>query len=148
MFEHVSAGLYVYIVYNCMLICIVFHFVIIVAYILNKGHTVNCSCAKVVIEPLFKAMKLKLLNFKDAEAIAAYMLCDCVLNSMCCVDVVMVCIYIWFDQVIHLLAVTYKVMIGDCAGLARRIPDKLLNALANKERITLLDFLGNVLKKA
>ena len=36
----------------------------------------------------------------------------------------------------------YKVMIGDCARLARRIPDKLLNALANKERITLLELVG------
>ena len=62
--------------------------VILVAYIFNKGHTVNYSCARVVFEQLFKVMNLKLLNFKDVEAIAAYMLCGCVLNRMYCVDFV------------------------------------------------------------
>ena len=69
-------------------------FAIIAAYVFNKGHTVNYSCAKVVFEQLFKVMKLKLFNFKDAEAIAAYMLCDCVLHFMYCVALFMVCIYI------------------------------------------------------
>ena len=45
-----------------------------------------------------------------------------------------------------MLAVKYKVMIGDCARLARRIPVKLLNALANKERITLLELVGKCKK--
>ena len=68
-------------------------FVTFVAYLLNKGHIVNYSCAKVVFEQLFKVMELKLFNFKDAEAIAAYMLCDCVLNVMYCVVFFMVCIH-------------------------------------------------------
>ena len=74
--------------YYCVLL------VIIVAYLFKKGHTVNYSCATVVFEQLFKVMKLKLLNFKDAEAIAAYVLCDCVLNLTYCVVLFVVCIYI------------------------------------------------------
>ena len=72
-----------------------FLFVIIVAYLFNKGHTVNYSCAKVVFEQLFKVMALKLFNFKDAEAIAAYMLCDCVL-------IVMYCVVVFYGMHIHL----------------------------------------------
>ena len=73
-------------------------FVVIVAYVLNTGHTVNYSCTKVVFEQLFKVMKLNIFNFKDAEAIAAYMLCDCVLHFMYCVV-----LFVWYAYTCNLI---------------------------------------------